>query len=60
MDIVYSRTPQGQLLYDLGFTKLSPKWLARKHKLPIDEIRKLRVLVKNALRVDRKRKRTAS
>jgi hypothetical protein len=47
--ISYGPTPTGQLLYDLGFTRLSPKYLARKHKLPIAEIRKLRKVARKAL-----------
>lgn len=49
-DLLYGRTPTGQLIYDLGFAKLSDKWLARKHKMPISEIRKLRKAVRRGLR----------
>ena len=41
-EVLYSRTPIGQLVYDLGFTKLGDSYLARKHKMPIAEIRKCR------------------
>lgn len=41
-EVTYGRTPIGQLVYDLGFTKLGDKYLARKHKMPIAEIRKCR------------------
>ena len=40
--IVFGRTPLGQLLYDLGFTQLSERYLARKHRLPVAKIRTLR------------------
>jgi hypothetical protein len=41
-EVTYGRTPLGQLLYDLAFSKLSERYLARKYRLPIAEIRKLR------------------
>jgi hypothetical protein len=41
-EVAYGRTPLGQLLYDLAFTKLSERYLARKYRRPIAEIRKLR------------------
>jgi hypothetical protein len=40
--ILYGRTPQGQLLYDLAFTNLSVKYLARKHRFHASEIRQMR------------------
>jgi hypothetical protein len=40
--IVYGRTPEGQLVYDLAFTNLPPKYLARKHRIPMARIRYLR------------------
>jgi hypothetical protein len=40
----YSKAAVGQLLYDLAFVKLTDEYLARKHKLPISEIRRLREL----------------
>jgi hypothetical protein len=41
-EILYGRTPEGQLVYDLAFTNLSPKYLARKHRTPVERIRFLR------------------
>jgi len=41
-EIVYGRTPEGQLLYDLAFTNLPAKYLARKHRTPAARIRFLR------------------
>lgn len=41
-EVLYGRTPVGHLLYDLAFTNSSAKWLARKHRLPVAEIRKYR------------------
>lgn len=38
----YSKTPLGQLLYDIAFTDLAPSYLARKHKKSSASIRKLR------------------
>jgi hypothetical protein len=38
----YGKTPLGQLLYDLAFTELSDRYLARKHLMPIVRVRKLR------------------
>jgi len=42
-EILFGRTPLGQLLYDLAFARLSDRWIARKHKMPIAEVRKCRV-----------------
>lgn len=41
-EITYGRTSEGQILYDLAFTNLSAKYLARKHRWPIADIRRLR------------------
>ena len=41
-EILYGRTPMGQLLYDLAFTNLPAKYLARKHRTPVARIRFLR------------------
>lgn len=41
-EVTYGRTPVGQLLYDLAFVDRTDKWLARKHQVPIAEIRNLR------------------
>ncbi len=41
-EIRYGKTPQGQLIYDLAFVQLSDKWIARKHRIPIAEVRSLR------------------
>lgn len=41
-EIAYGRTPLGQLLYDLVFTDLADKYLAQKHKIPIQSIRNMR------------------
>jgi hypothetical protein len=40
--IYYGRTPEGQLIYDLAFLNLTDRWLARKHKLPVAVIRRMR------------------
>ncbi len=40
--VAYVRTPQGQLIYDLAFVDLTDKHLARKHHIPVAEIRNLR------------------
>ena len=57
MDITYGKTPLGQLLYDLGFTKLEPRYLAQKHHLPIAEIRRMRRVIKNTIKHPHKRRR---
>lgn len=54
-EVTYGKTPMGQLLYDLGFTKLSPRYLARKHKLPVAQIRGMRVKVTEILKPKRKK-----
>lgn len=40
--VLYGKTMLGQILYDLAFTNLSAKYLARKHPMPIARIRKMR------------------
>lgn len=52
----YGRTKLGQLLYDLGFTNLGVQYLARKHKIPVSEIRSLRATALAALQPKKKRK----
>lgn len=46
--IAYGRTALGQIVYDLGFTELSDRYLARKHKMPIAKLRELRAKVRAA------------
>jgi hypothetical protein len=41
-EIAYGKTAMGQLLYDLAFTRLSSRYLARRHHLPIASIRQMR------------------
>lgn len=41
-EVAYGKTPLGQLIYDLAFTDLADKYLARKHRLPIQSIRNMR------------------
>ena len=40
--IAYGKTTLGQLLYDLAFTRLPARYLARKHRMPIADIRRQR------------------
>ena len=47
--VAYGKTQKGQLVYDLGFTKLSERYLARKHKMPVTNIRDLRAIILAAL-----------
>lgn len=47
--IAYARTPLGQYLYDLGFTDLSDRYLARKFRKPIADIRIARLAVLKGL-----------
>lgn len=53
-EIVFERTPTGQLLYDLCFTDLTPSYLARKHGIPAAEIRDLRSKARRAMLGKRK------
>jgi hypothetical protein len=55
-EVLYGRTTVGQVVYDLGCTDLSEKYLARKHKMPITRIRELRVKIREAMRPKRRRK----
>jgi hypothetical protein len=48
--VFYGRTPLGQLVYDLGFTKLSDRYLARKHGLPIAKVRDYRAAFKRGFK----------
>jgi hypothetical protein len=57
-EVTYGRTPKGQLLYDLGFTDLTPEYLARKHGIPASEIPGLREKVRKVLFPKKKRKRS--
>lgn len=50
-EVLYGKTALGQLLYDLAFARLSPSYLARKHRLPVAEIRRLRATAVHALKV---------
>ncbi len=56
-EITYGRTPLGQLIYDLLFVKLSDKYLAAKHKMPIAEVRKARAAAERGFKGGKKRKR---
>lgn len=48
--VAYGRTPLGQLIHDLGFTRLSDRYLARKHRLGIGRVRDYRAAVKRGLK----------
>jgi hypothetical protein len=43
-EVLYTKTPAGQLLYDLAFTDLGVPYLARKHRLSWEEVRVMRGL----------------
>ena len=49
-EYVYGRTPMGQLVYDLGFTKLDDAYLARKHGMPVEQIRRYRAAFKRGFK----------
>ena len=55
----YGKTEAGQLFYDLAFTDLSEPWLALKHKLPVSEVNRLRLLARNTLIGKRKLSKSA-
>lgn len=57
--VLYGRTPGGQLFYDLAFTDLSEPWLARKHKMPRAEVNRLRLLARETLIGKRKLSKAA-
>lgn len=40
--VSFGKTPTGQLLYDLAFTNLADAYIARKHHLPVREVRRMR------------------
>lgn len=55
-ETLYGRTPTGQLLYDLGFSRIKDSSIARKHHLPIVTVRRMRAKVRRALRPRRKKR----
>lgn len=55
----YGKTEAGQMFYDLAFTDLSEPWLARKHKMPVSEVNRLRLLARNTLIGKRKLSKSA-
>lgn len=52
----FAKTPLGQIIYDMGFSRISDKSIARKHSIPIKNVRELRAKVKEAISADKKRK----
>lgn len=46
---MYGRTPMGQLLYDLGFARLTDAWVARKHRMPIAQVRRMKKRLRKIL-----------
>ena len=48
--VAYGRTPLGQLIYDLGFAKLKDATIARKHGMPLAEVRRQRAAVLRGLK----------
>lgn len=57
LKVAYGKTPLGQLIFDLGFTRLQERYLARKHAAPIADIRRLRKIVRKGLRDGRQENR---
>lgn len=47
---LFTRSALGQLVYDLLFTHLSERYLARKHRIPVARIRNMRIDAKRAFR----------
>jgi hypothetical protein len=39
---MYTKTPVGQFLHDIAFRDLTDRWIARKHQVPIVEVRNIR------------------
>lgn len=48
-ELMYERTPEGQMLYDFGFSDLTEKWLAQKYKMPISKVKELKKTARIAL-----------
>jgi hypothetical protein len=57
LEVAFGKTPLGQLLYDLAFTTLNLRYLARKHRMPIAQVRILRATALNALKPPRRKRR---
>lgn len=49
-ETVYGKTPLGQLVYDLGFTKLDDRYLARKHGMKVQTVRDCRAAFQHGFR----------
>lgn len=58
-EVLYGKTEEGQLFYDLAFTDHSEPWLARKHRMPRSEICRLRLLARETLIGKRKLSKAA-
>jgi hypothetical protein len=56
-EVAYGRTPLGQLVYDLGFTKLSDAYLARKHRMKVQTVRDCRAAFKRGFKQARRRRK---
>lgn len=56
-EIAYGRTPLGQLVYDLGFTKLSDRYLARKHGMKVQTVRDCRAAFQRGFRQGKTQRR---
>jgi hypothetical protein len=56
-ETLYGKTPTGQLVYDLGFTKLSDRYLARKHHLPVATVRRYRAAFKRGFKEGKRKAR---
>lgn len=59
-ETTYGKTEMGQVIYDLAFTDLTPKYLARKHGMTVEEIRRLRIKTKEAVFGKPKRRKRAA
>jgi uncharacterized protein YjiS (DUF1127 family) len=61
-EYLFTRTPIGQLLYDLAFTDLDRSYVARKHGLPVADVDRLRanphlMKLRRKVKADRAQKR---
>lgn len=56
-EVMFTGTPLGRLIYDLGFTTLSDSYLARKHRKPVAKIRELRAAVFEGLKQGKRKTR---
>ena len=55
--VYFGKTALGQIVYDLGISDLTDRYLARKHHMKIADLRSLRARLRKTIRGKKKRSR---